>query len=240
MDTVGKKRFPLREAYAFAGQKGLTSEVEDIRTMEIEWDRPYGPTVRRGRMIELFREHNLLDAFIAAHWTYGQTKRGESELRHCVKIKNDFNAFEASGSDPEDEASDSVEEASLEFVLEAHLRDTLAKNIERVEKGLRLYSAGGNSGVEFPVDGGRIDLLAVDRNGKYVAIELKLSRGRNKTLGQLLYYMGWVDKHLGNGPCRGIIIASDISDELEVAAARVPGVSLARYKMNFAIEPLGA
>lgn len=71
-------------------------------------------------------------------------------------------------------------------------------------------------------------------------IELKLSQGRNKTLGQLLYYMGWVDKNLGKGPCRGFIIASDITAELAMAAARAPGVSLARYRMNFAIEPTPA
>jgi len=71
-----------------------------------------------------------------------------------------------------------------------------------------------------------------------VVIELKLSQGRNKTLGQLLYYMGWVDQHLGKGPCRGFIIASEITEDLAVAVARVPGVSLAKYRMSFAIEPV--
>ncbi len=65
---------------------------------------------------------------------------------------------------------------------------------------------------------------------------MKLSQGRNKALGQLLYYMGWVDKTLGNGPCRGVIIASEIADDLVMAVARAPGVTLSRYRMNFAIE----
>ena len=69
-------------------------------------------------------------------------------------------------------------------------------------------------------------------------IELKLSQGRNRTLGQLLYYMGWVDQHLGKGPCRGFIIAKDITEELSIAVARVPGVRLAKYRMSFAIEPV--
>lgn len=240
MDTEGSKRFPLREAYPFAGRHGLATDAEDIKSMEIEWDRPYGPTVRRGRMIELFQKHNLLDQFVDGHWPFGKTKSGQSELRRCLKVKDDYYAFEASGSDPESGFPETLEEQSDAFVLEAHLRDFLAKNIERVEKGLRLYTVEGKSGVEFPVDGGRIDLLAVDRNSKFVVIELKLSMGRNKTLGQLLYYMGWVDQNLGNGPCRGIIIASEITEELTVAASRVPGVSLARYKMTFSIEPLEA
>ena len=85
-----------------------------------------------------------------------------------------------------------------------------------------------------------VSRYSVDSAGKFVVIELKLSQGRNRTLGQLLYYMGWVDQHLGNGPCRGIIIASEITEELSVAVAGVPGVQLARYRMSFAIEPVGA
>ena len=50
--------------------------------------------------------------------------------------------------------------------------------------------------------------------------------------------MSWIDRHLGKGPCRGFIIASEITGELTLAVARVPGVSLAKYKMNFAIEPV--
>jgi RecB family endonuclease NucS len=93
-------------------------------------------------------------------------------------------------------------------------------------------------GIEYPVEGGRIDLLALDRSDKYVVIELKLSQGRNKTLGQLLYYMGWVDQHLGESPCRGYIIASEITEDLSIAVSRVPDVNLAKYRMSFAIEPV--
>jgi len=84
----------------------------------------------------------------------------------------------------------------------------------------------------------KILVLAIDRNEKFVVIELKLSQGRNKALGQQLYYMGWVDRHLCQGPCRGFIIASEISEELSVAVSRVTGVQLAEYHPSFAIEPV--
>jgi endonuclease len=93
-------------------------------------------------------------------------------------------------------------------------------------------------GIEFPVDNGFIDLLAVDKNEEFVVFELKVSQGRNKALGQLLYYMGWIDQHLGAGACRGFIIANDIREELSIAVARAPGVSVAKYRMSFAIEPV--
>ena len=85
---------------------------------------------------------------------------------------------------------------------------------------------------------GRIDLLAKGKDGKFVVIELKLSRGRNKTLGQILHYMGWADKELGNAPCRGYIVANSIPDDLRLAVSRVPGVKLAEYKLSFSIKPV--
>ena len=102
-----------------------------------------------------------------------------------------------------------------------------------VEPGLSLVEHG----VEYAITGGRIDLLAKGKDGKFVVIELKLSRGRNKTLGQILHYMGWVDKELGNAPCRGYIIANSIPDDLRLAVSRVPGVKLAEYKLSFSIKP---
>lgn len=165
---------------------------------------------------------------------------GETRRRRYLRIKAQYEEFLAGGGPPPGPTPepDTEPDESLEFALEAHLRDFLARNLERIEPGLRLYESGERKGIEFPVEGGRIDLLAIDRTGKYVVIELKLSRGRNKALGQLLYYMGWIDQHLGQGPCRGYIIASEITEELAIAVSRVPGVSLAKYRMSFAIEPV--
>lgn len=64
----------------------------------------------------------------------------------------------------------------------------------------------------------------------------QLTRGRNKALGQLLYYMSWVDKHLGKGPCRGVVVAKEITEDLALAAKRVEGVSLYRYRLSVAVE----
>lgn len=238
MSTEIKQRFPLRSAYPFAAEHGLSAEIEEIQQMEIEWNRPYGPTVRRGYVIELLGKHDLLKTFISDRWPLGATKSGNREIASCLRIKQDFEEFIFSGALPDDAASE-TESNTDSFAFEAHLRDFLSRNIERLEKGLRLFERDGKIGIEYPVDGGRIDLLAIDPKNAPVVIELKLSSGRNKALGQLLYYMGWIDKNLGaNTPSRGIIVASEISDELVIAASRVPSVSLARYNLAFSIEPI--
>lgn len=238
--TGGKRRFPMREAYTFAEANGIADEAKKIREMEIEWDRSYTTTVRRGFLLREFERRRLLPQFIAQSWPVGNTPEGGAERRRCLRIADEYEAF-LQGREAEDtQEGDSVETTPLEFALEAHLRDFLAKNLDQIEAGLHLYEAKGAMGVEFPVDGGRIDLLALDKHGKFVVIELKLSQGRNKALGQLLYYMGWVDQKLGNGPCRGIVIANEISDALVVAISRTPGVTLSRYRMKFFIERVGS
>ena len=116
---------------------------------------------------------------------------------------------------PDDDVGVQGDDEDQQFAAEADLRDFLAQNPTRIEPGLQLYSSKEKSGIEFSIEGGYIDLLMIDREQRFVVIELKVGRGRNKAIGQLLYYMGWVDKALGNAPCPGMVIAKEISDDLK-------------------------
>jgi len=229
------KVIPLMVAYAFATEHGLRAQVDQIRKLDLSAE----PTdrVRKGYMIALLEEHGLLDQFIQEHWPDGGTPWGPTRRRMYQEAVRRYENPEC--EDDVDIDHEGPEEAEdLRFALEEHLRDFLAKNLERIEKGLRLYQENGVTGIEFSISDARIDLLAIDESGKYVVIELKVSQGRNKTLGQLLYYMGLIDQHLGNGPSRGMIIAGEITPDLIVAASRVQGVTLRQYKMTFVIEPV--
>lgn len=237
MDGEQRAVLPLNQAYPFGIENGLEIEINNIRNMEIEWDRSYTSTLRRGFIVELFESKGLFEGFKERYWQTGNTPYGETLRRRYLKIKAEYENFLAGNVSQEiPETISDQESINQQFALEAHLRDFLAKNPERIESGLKLYEANGRNGIEFVIDDGRIDILAIDRDNRFLVIELKLSRGRNKTIGQLLYYMGWVDKNLGNSPCRGMIIANEISDDLLIAAQRVPGVSLCRYHLSVSVE----
>jgi endonuclease len=142
---------------------------------------------------------------------------------------------------PEDDESDEREQAtedasgldgSREFAFERDLRNYLAKNLHLLERDLELYQDEEFSGVEFPVGGRFIDILAVDAAGRYVVIELKVSRGYERAIGQLLRYMGWIKANLADGkPVRGMIVASEITEDLKLAVSLVPDVQLFRYEL---------
>lgn len=127
-----------------------------------------------------------------------------------------------------------------EFAYESDLRDFLARNLGLIEKGLTLYTDEGIDGVEFPVGGRYVDILAADRAGQLVVIELKVSRGHERTVGQLLRYMAWIAKHQAEPGqrVRGIIVAREISNDLRLACAYVPHVTLFEYQLAVTLKPV--
>jgi hypothetical protein len=137
--------------------------------------------------------------------------------------------------EPEDEDQDAN---AAGFAYESDLRNFLSKNLNVLEPGLRLYEEEGIKGIEFPVGGRFIDILALDVKGAYVVIELKVSRGYDRVLGQLRRYMGWIAKHHAEQGqmVRGIIVAREISEDLVLACFGAAGVELFEYQMSVTVK----
>ena len=77
------------------------------------------------------------------------------------------------------------------------------------------------------------------QEGRFFVIELKVSRGYDRTVGQLLRYMAWVKTNLSpNQQVRGAIVASDITEDLRLAASLVPDVQLVEYEIAFKLKAL--
>lgn len=131
-------------------------------------------------------------------------------------------------------------ETPSEFAYESDLRDFLAKNLSVIEPGLQLYQEEGITGVEFPVGGRFIDILAVDAQKALVVIELKVSRGYDRVVGQLLRYMAWIQRNQAEPGqvVRGIIAAREISDDLQLACSNLPAVSIYEYKLSVVLRKI--
>ena len=108
-----------------------------------------------------------------------------------------------------------------------------------IEPGLKLYNDGLRDGVEYPAGRRFIDILAQDTDGQLVVIELKVSRGHDRTIGQILNYIGWVRENLvnPNQEVRGIIIAKEITEDLRLTCLlpQIP-VSLREYSISFSLK----
>ena len=146
--------------------------------------------------------------------------------------------------DSNDSATENIDnQATDTFALESHLRDYLAKNISHnMDFGVSLNvytSTEGIDGVEYQTDVGPIDILATSPEGDFYVFELKLSKGPDAALGQVLRYMGWVKKHMAkNKNVQGVILASEISEKLRYAVLNTPNVKLLEYKLHFIVKPV--
>lgn len=145
----------------------------------------------------------------------------------------------AGREDVEEETEPAVEVG--EFPYEKDLQNFLAKNLSLVEPGLHLYEEEEITGIEFPVGNRRIDILAVDENGDYVVIELKVSRGYDRVIGQLLRYVAWIKKYQADPEqkVRGIIIAREISEDLLLACSQLDNIDLYEYELSVSLHSVG-
>lgn len=129
-------------------------------------------------------------------------------------------------------------EPPSEFAYETDLRDFLAKNLSVLETGLRLYQDEGITGIEFPAGGRFIDILAIDSQNNLVVVELKVSRGYDRVVGQLLRYLAWVATHQAESgqKVRGVIVAREISEDLLLACSAQPNIELFEYQLSVALR----
>ncbi len=140
----------------------------------------------------------------------------------------------------QEEVEELSEENQTGFAYESDLRDFLSKNLHIIEHGLHLYEDEGITGVEFPVGGRFIDILALDQQKNYVVIELKVSRGYDRVIGQLLRYMAWIEKNQAepSQKVQGVIIAREITDDLSLAASKITDVRLFEYDLSVTLKPV--
>jgi hypothetical protein len=229
-------------APALAGQPGQSF----TRKQAIDWFARHYPRIKSGavqaHLIRLstnapVRFHynpkpNEDDVFFkldASHFRLFDPTHDPAPIREATAKKEEIET---------DEETDA--EGSAEFAYEADLRNYLAKNLSVIEPGLTLYQEEGITGIEFPVGGRFIDILAVDAAGALVVIELKVSRGYDRVVGQLMRYMAWIGKNQAEPgqQVRGVIVAREIGEDLLLACSLLAGVQLFEYELSLKLKPV--
>jgi hypothetical protein len=138
---------------------------------------------------------------------------------------------------PDDVVSDLVSGTAL---LELHLQDYLHRHWMKIFPQFTLYQ--GSAGREFRTydpSVGILDFLCTDVQGNFVIVETKRNLPDRQAVGQTLGYMGWVKHKLATSgqEVRGILVASEVSDQLRMAAAAAPALSLYIYEISFDVRP---
>jgi hypothetical protein len=129
-------------------------------------------------------------------------------------------------------------EGESRLTAESHLEDLLVENFGSIFPDLSLYQDSDNNGKQYSTDIGDIDLLATDKKGDFVVMELKLDKPSDSVVGQLQRYMGWVKQHLANKGenVRGVIIAKDLDKKLKYALSVTKDIEFCRYRIRIEVE----
>lgn len=108
------------------------------------------------------------------------------------------------------------------------LERALCRDINCLEAGLKIIAI--QKIVKYPGEGrndsnpGRIDVLAKDKNGTIVIVELKAGKAGRRAIGQLLGYMGALMGEKRR--VRGFLVARRFSPQAVAAARPVPRLKL--------------
>lgn len=105
--------------------------------------------------------------------------------------------------------------------MEQLLEVFLEKNLDHLERGLKLYQDdNGISERQYSTDIGIIDLLCIDKDNNFVILEIKKGKGSDKVIGQITRYMGWIKENLANNKVvRDIVIVYEIDKKLDCSAS---------------------
>jgi restriction system protein len=135
-----------------------------------------------------------------------------------------------------------IEEPSV-FVLEKYLEEFLVSNWEHTDLGKRydIFSDEDGTGQQYETDAGRIDILAVSKDGsELLIIELKKGRASDVVAGQIARYMGYVMSELAlpNQRVRGLIVAREDDSKLRYSLKAIPNVDFYRYEVSFKLTSI--
>jgi len=242
---------PVRDLFKnFVSERGLAKGHLFSRKDVVSWFSERYPKVKKGTI----SAHLLmLSTNAPSRIHYNPRTDGQDDLFYQIDSSH-FRLYDptvdatpirktngaqagASEADSDDEIAEDVA-YTKEFAYERDLKNYLSKNLSIIESGLSLYEEEGISGLEFPVGGRFIDILALDKHNDYVVVELKVSRGYDRVIGQLLRYMAWIEKNQAdaNQRVRGIIIAGNISEDLILAASKLGDVELFEYNLAMTLR----
>lgn len=181
-----------------------------------------------------------------------------NKVLNSLASENDMSLFEldgvwwriTEGYKPIETEEEKRENKEIEtgFALEMHLRRFLVDNWEKTKLGKKyeiMSEDGEIIGEEFQTkEVGNIDILVKNKTKKeWVVIELKKGQSNDAVVGQVLRYMGWVERKLikKGENVKGIIIVKEVDNKLKSALSFLKNkvdIDCFAYNVQFSLNEI--
>lgn len=132
------------------------------------------------------------------------------------------------------------EEQKFEALEVQHYQTLLHRNMPRLFPKLKYFDEEEQMRKNGQYDTqtvGIMDMLCIDENKDFVVIEIK-RQATDKTIGQILRYMGWTLEELckDGQKVKGIIVAERKDTQLEFALKVIPSVRFMKLGLTITLE----
>ena len=222
------------EAVKELGKVASTREVIDCIYRKYP-DKPWKPVTIRCHLTGLSVNHPSSKHYPTLHRQACLFYIGRGRYKLYDPEKDNVDVYVENKDSLEDVNSNKYIEATIS--LERDLEEYIIRDLSQIESNLKLYSKKGVTGRQFSTEVGRIDILAIDKNGDYVIIELKAGTASYSVIGQILVYISWIKQNMSHGKkVRGIIIADNFDKRVKYAVSEIPNISLKKYDVIFKLK----
>ena len=137
-------------------------------------------------------------------------------------------------------AESPLEEQKFEALEVQHYQSLLHRNMTRLFPKLKYFDEEEQIRKNGQYDTqtvGIMDMLCIDEYGDFLIIEIK-RQGTDKTIGQILRYMGWTMEELckDGQKVKGLIVAERKDIQLEFALKVIPVVKFMKLGLTITLE----
>ncbi|WP_040896101.1 PDDEXK nuclease domain-containing protein [Vibrio brasiliensis] len=135
-----------------------------------------------------------------------------------------------------DEGQELEDNPTFNLSYERDLQSSMVLQIDALFPEHQIYGGEALEGVEFSINGKRIDILLEHRQNKsLLAIELKAGIGDFKVFGQIAMYLGLLEERFPDRSCNGVIICGQVDESLALACKMSNRVTLKQYEMQLVL-----
>ncbi len=234
--------------------------LSKVRRLQIATVNSYARSIRRisehyslntGNQVDIYSvtDQNIINQIAQ---DYRQTGRfsefgyeHHSLNRAAISRYSEFFVHHNAGEDnsvlnedvvPEIVIKEASENTQNNFSYEKDLQTTLCYQISELFPGYKIFG-DHNSGIEYSINGRRIDILLEQENsGDLLAVELKSGVADFKVFGQISMYLGLLQDEFPNKSVSGVIVAGVIHESLKQACSITDRVDLKTYRMSIELE----
>lgn len=202
---------------------------------------------KRNENIDVYAINDLytLKKLVESYSTSGKYSdfghEGRGTVRNSIKS---FYRFKQNIDDLSYELTDEVDEVGNDettdlpitnFSYERDLKNSMVSQINELFPEYKIFG-DKNEGVEYLIEGKRIDILLTNEKGALLAVELKSGVANFKVFGQLSMYLGLLMERFPEKEIKGCIVASEIDQTLKSATKITNLITLKTYKMKLELQ----